>query len=381
MSLNLITNTTAAVSSEGTTPYLDCGLPEGQCDILRTLLKVMYSFSIIAVMITLGCIFLLRKYGFFHERIFCHLLLCNLFSSFAIISNEGHAETEGSTRCISQAFFVQFFDIGQFMWIAALTVFVFNHVVRNVDTAKYEWLYTAVCWIVPLFIACLPFTTNDYGLAETAYCWIKGTDSGDKWRFGIYWVPVLAGLVVICIAFGFMIWRAKRVMRHNAATDAQLVSTQQYLVDEYLKPMTVYASVFVFIHFLQFINRIQNLVGSPILGLVAFHMFWMASYGFVLCTFFVIYNRKKEFTLQKFRDGIAHYKIRCQTCKSPGGIKEYEHEEATATPTNSLKRKSNLDQPTLQSVEEQREADSGIEPSDSHTGLDTISLDSLKSQQ
>lgn len=52
----------------------------------------------------------------------------------------------------------------------------------------------AYCWLIPLAMACLPFTTDNYGDAG-AWCSITSKDLkslqwGTFWRFAIIYVPL-----------------------------------------------------------------------------------------------------------------------------------------------------------------------------------------------
>ena len=56
------------------------------------------------------------------------------------------------------------------------------------------WTVMAYCWLIPLVMACLPFTTDNYGDAG-AWCSITSKDLkslqwGTFWRFAIIYVPL-----------------------------------------------------------------------------------------------------------------------------------------------------------------------------------------------
>ena len=79
----------------------------------------------------------------------------------------------------------------------------------------------AYCWLIPLAMAALPFTTSNYGGAG-AWCSITSLDMkslewGTFWRFAIIYVPLW-----ICIAVNlYMYFRVYRALRgHEAAMAA-----------------------------------------------------------------------------------------------------------------------------------------------------------------
>lgn len=71
----------------------------------------------------------------------------------------------------------------------------------------------AYCWLIPLVMACLPFSTNNYGDAG-AWCSItakdlKSIEWGTFWRFAIIYVPLW-----LCVAVNaYMCFKVYRAMR------------------------------------------------------------------------------------------------------------------------------------------------------------------------
>lgn len=56
------------------------------------------------------------------------------------------------------------------------------------------WTVMAYCWLIPLVMACLPFTTDNYGEAG-AWCSITSRDLkslvwGTFWRFAVIYAPL-----------------------------------------------------------------------------------------------------------------------------------------------------------------------------------------------
>lgn len=75
------------------------------------------------------------------------------------------------------------------------------------------WTVMAYCWLIPLAMACLPFTTDNYGDAG-AWCSITSKDLkslqwGTFWRFAIIYVPLW-----VCVFFNaYMCVTVYRAMR------------------------------------------------------------------------------------------------------------------------------------------------------------------------
>ncbi|CAM9453208.1 unnamed protein product [Ectocarpus sp. 6 AP-2014] len=75
------------------------------------------------------------------------------------------------------------------------------------------WTVMAYCWLIPLGMACLPFTTDNYGEAG-AWCSItskdlKSLEWGTFWRFAVIYVPLW-----VCVGVnGYMCVKVHRAMR------------------------------------------------------------------------------------------------------------------------------------------------------------------------
>lgn len=79
----------------------------------------------------------------------------------------------------------------------------------------------AYCWLIPLAMACLPFTTDNYGDAG-AWCSITSKDLkslvwGTFWRFAVIYVPLW-----VCIGVNvYMCFKVYRAMRSVKAVRSE----------------------------------------------------------------------------------------------------------------------------------------------------------------
>ncbi|KAF6024620.1 hypothetical protein EB796_017064 [Bugula neritina] len=185
---------------EKATTFLDCNLPAGECDQLRILKYAVLAVNIAVVLTTLTLLFIRHKYRLFNQRICFHILGTNLLSSLAFISYDGKHDGKHGGRewCIAQGFFIQAFDIMMFMWIGALTVFLYLGLIKGKRTERHERKYVVVCWLVPILIACLPLITQSYGPCTAPYCWLMEENCGVMWRFAMSLYVVYRTLSVNC---------------------------------------------------------------------------------------------------------------------------------------------------------------------------------------
>ncbi|XP_067944521.1 cyclic AMP receptor 1-like [Watersipora subatra] len=315
---------------------LDCGLPVGECDTVRTIKKVILAARIVVTCATIVCIVILGKYKIFIERIVCHLLVATLLAAVFTIYSDGRPDMEGTTLCIVQAFFIQLFGFAEFLWCVNFTIFLFLLMVKHKDTSNYEWLYTTSTWTLTSFTACLPLSVSGaYGPASVPFCWIS--DKHSSWRFAIYWYPVFTGLVLMVLAYVFMICHARRELskfQGHCNTQVHHNTNIRTLVDNYLKPLTTYFALFLFINLVQLANRIQNERSAPLFVFVVIHMISITSYGIVLCALFFVSNGRKAFTRRKFQEGLNDLAKNLQLCRRPSVVQSYTFEPgSTLSPT------------------------------------------------
>ncbi|XP_067944205.1 cyclic AMP receptor 3-like [Watersipora subatra] len=304
-----------------------CDLPDpNQCETVRVMKTALSSISITVVIATLACIVILQKYRTFSQRIVCHILVANVLTAITVISGDGRPTLPVSSGCVAQGFFQFLFDWAEYLWMWYLTIFLFFIMVKQQNTDRFEWLYTTAGWTLPVSLACLPLTTNDYGPAGAPYCWLTNTSTGQGWRFGLYWGPVVVGMILMLVLIVYILWHVRQKRKCTSKSDPE----QEKRVDEYLKPLVGYAISFLCINLIMFINRVQNAIAPPIYGFLCFHVFLVCCYGLVLSTLFFFTNGRKEFTVKKFSSGFIYHFAKIKTCQKQ--ISTYEMSQHSSSP-------------------------------------------------
>ncbi|CBN79026.1 Related to G-protein coupled receptors [Ectocarpus siliculosus] len=121
------------------------------------------------------------------------LAVANLgIDSAYLMGSVGHA----NWKCSLQGFGRVYFALVEFALVTAITLTCYVMVVkRYYGIQERFWTVMAYCWLIPLGMACLPFTTDNYGEAG-AWCSItskdlKSLEWGTFWRFAVIYVPLV----------------------------------------------------------------------------------------------------------------------------------------------------------------------------------------------
>ncbi|CAM9189802.1 unnamed protein product [Ectocarpus sp. 8 AP-2014] len=147
----------------------------------------------------------------FAYKIIMMLAVANLgIDSAYLMGSVGHA----NWKCTLQGFGRVYFALVEFALVTAITLTCYVMVVkRYYGIQERFWTVMAYCWLIPLGMACLPFTTDNYGDAG-AWCSItskdlKSLEWGTFWRFAVIYVPLW-----VCVGVnGYMCVKVHRAMR------------------------------------------------------------------------------------------------------------------------------------------------------------------------
>ncbi|XP_067943961.1 cyclic AMP receptor-like protein A [Watersipora subatra] len=323
-----MTSTRRKISYNTEAIYHHCRLSnEHMCKVALDIKNVFLSMSIIGVGAALVCILLTLQYRTFHSRIILQLLLANFLAAIFVVAGDGEPEMEYSSGCIAQGFFHFLFDWVEILWMIFLTVFLMMIIVRDKSIAQYERYFTAVAWILPVFLACLPLTTQDYGPSGAPYCWLRNTSSGKGWRFGLYLGPVVISLILIVAAVAYMLWHVRSVQSQYHMSPAARNLEHQARVEMYLKPLIGYVITFLLIKLFILVTRIQDALDKPISVWLIFLVIVHSIYGLTLSTLFFVTSSRKSLSFTQFRAGGAYYQQMLRNCEIPGKPAVYEVEQ------------------------------------------------------
>ena len=137
---------------------------------------------------------------------------CSLSLRFILIDYD-EEKLHHHASCRATAFLGQYFVMMNLSFISWLTFHLFCYVVFFKNMKKLEWLYVSASILVPLLVACVPFTTDSYG-PSGAWCYIRSVRHtncsgepdpvGVTEQFTLYYGPAALMLILNIIAIVVM---------------------------------------------------------------------------------------------------------------------------------------------------------------------------------
>ena len=217
-----------------------------------------------------------RSYRRFNHRLVLYLLLATLAKAVSLSLGlapvkyeEGRVAVRGGWEsfCVAAGFLAELSSWLEHMVIGWIALYFIMLVAskRLVALPAHEWVGVAVCGVVPVVIACVPFVGGMYGLAGL-WCWIKLTESDCKskyavglgYQFGLSYGPfvilvffALVSIVVVFAALCRNMLHSRRILRSTV--------NQQSLKES--MPLLVYPIIYTLIFGLQIANRVYSAVG------------------------------------------------------------------------------------------------------------------------
>lgn len=118
---------------------------------------------------------------------------------------------DGSTLCTAQGFFSNIFHLSSVFWTAVLTYGLYAIVVLRSPSPE-SYFQHAYCWILPLFLTCMIYTTNRIGIEKDdiiGWCFVASRSDSADWE-ARFW-NFMAFNFWILLAALFMIYFMVRV--------------------------------------------------------------------------------------------------------------------------------------------------------------------------
>ncbi|ESO98882.1 hypothetical protein LOTGIDRAFT_158835 [Lottia gigantea] len=224
-------------------------------DIVIQARQVIAVFSLVGCLFVIFVIWLFKKYIVFAQRLILYLCIGACMDSIAYIMGDMRPD---SPLCNFEGWFLQYFDGTVLLWVLVITINLYFNVVKERVTEKFEWVYHAVCWIVPLLISFLPFIGDHYGPAG-AWCWII---ENWRWRLGVWYGPLFIIIIFLFVVYTYIFIVLKRKASTWEGMYNPDIERNQRLLKEDIKPLKFYPFVYLLVSIFPLINRIQNAI-SP----------------------------------------------------------------------------------------------------------------------
>ena len=222
-----------------------------RCDVIFILLTFFTALSVVGCLFIIAVIFLFKLYKYFIQRLILYLSVCAIIKAltfFVPFDKSYHV-------CQCQAFMLQFFDWAQLLWVSSITVNIVM-AVRGIQTFEYERYFHLFVWCFSLFWSVVPFFGNYYGPAGS-WCWIKRDASAV--RFGVWYVPLLIIILVMIIAYTYVICLAFKPKNDIDGSDFEVEQSHALMQGE-VKPLLAYPVIYLLFSLPMLIYRIDDIV-------------------------------------------------------------------------------------------------------------------------
>ncbi|XP_062313640.1 si:dkey-100n23.5 [Osmerus eperlanus] len=246
-----------------------------RCVVILAVKRATGTFSLIGCFFMLFVIWLLRRYHSLAQKMILSLTIAAFFDSIAYVMSESHPE---GSLCNFQAWWLTYFDWSALAWVCLITFNLYLNLVREMSTNRFEILYHAMAWGVPLVMATLPLLRGYYGPAG-AWCWI--TDSHVAWRFGIWYVPLFTLILLMICCYTRIIYVANERMQSWFGTFNPERERRKVSLAKETKHLKWYPSVYLLVSLFPLINRLHNAVypQEPLFPLTLLHVLFAPLHG------------------------------------------------------------------------------------------------------
>ncbi|XP_059175010.1 uncharacterized protein LOC131955075 isoform X2 [Physella acuta] len=224
-----------------------------KCDVIISLRKTSGALSFIGCLFMICIIWIFKRYVVFAQRLILYLSIAAMLDSIGYLMS---ADIEDGPVCNFQGWWLTFFDWVVLLSVSCITFNLFMNAVKQISTEKFEWLYLAVCVLVPLLISCLPFAGDHYGPAG-AWCWIV---EDFAWRVGVWYGPLFIIILCMMFAYGYIIFSLRQKASNWEGTYDPDTERQHHLLKEDIKPLRVYPFIYLAVSLFPLINRVQNAI-------------------------------------------------------------------------------------------------------------------------
>lgn len=219
----------------------------------------------------------------------------DMFYSFGNMLGDQGDKTFG---CYLQALLISYFELSSCFWTVTIAHTLYRVLfVPNTHMADMQKLmpkYHFACWVVPLFLSILPFSTHNMGTSG-AWCWISTEENeswGTAWRFVTFYVPLWA-----CIAYNTYVY-VLVIRRLRMLTGERIADDEPPTPDGASRPRSeseaarareerpavldrvkYYPLVLTACYFFATINRIVQVSGASVFWLTVLHTMGASSQG------------------------------------------------------------------------------------------------------
>ena len=251
----------------------DCFNFTGIFPVIAVLSGSISLFSLLANLLVIFLIIGYKKYVLFPQKVILYVNIAAGIYSGAIVfgAGVGYLPTTISSSfypyCVLAGFFYQtaaWMFLGA-IWIAVVDIYL---VVKGTETRKYERVYVAVIFGLPILTCWLPFIDSSYGKAGP-WCWIRSINNdancsthtyGLILQFAIWHIPLGASTIAIMIIYILILRdiRRRSFLGKNKPHEDRL----HKVLEKEMKYFLIFPIIFFVITILSASEAISGLIGK-----------------------------------------------------------------------------------------------------------------------
>lgn len=231
-----------------------------KCHTIKIILQVSSSLSLFGCLFVIATICLFKLYHYFVQRLILFLCICAGIDSLNLLIGSALLAKTVHIGCHIQAFIMQFFDFAQLLWICSIAVNIIMSIHQSNMSRKEGWVHFFV-WFISLVMTLIPLIWLNYGKAGF-WCWISR--EATITRFGTWYIPVLLVIVLLFIAYIYVIVKVYTSLNINEGSDFEVRKRYDLMLSE-VKPLIAYPIIYFCLNLPMLITRIDDAVhpGSP----------------------------------------------------------------------------------------------------------------------
>ena len=264
----------------------------GYCVALVYCKRVSSVLSIIGCILTIFLIWLFKKYAEFAQRMIIHLSLGSLQLAISYIMGDFYIDS--TIACIVQATWMQYSIWHILLWVCLIILNLLLNILWSKSLQRYETVMSIVGWLVPGFLAALPFIWNAYGPAG-AWCWIKNEWA---WRFGLWYIWDFISFIAIFICIVVVNFKLRNRFEADLTTMDAATFMRKQEMDRDIRTLRLYPIFYFLAIIFPLTNRLQNAIlyateEGYVFPLVLLHCMFGPLKGFANAVVFLMDERTR----------------------------------------------------------------------------------------
>jgi hypothetical protein len=140
----------------------------------------------------------------------------------------------------------------------AIAVTLFRITVRHASNLETrQWIFFGLCWILPMGLAALPYSTWSYA-DNGAWCWISSTTIGHVWWWATFYGPLWLAFALLIGLYTAILVNARRTLKQLS------IAKKTGARNRLLRRLFAYPLAFVIVWVPPTVERVQELVSDDV---------------------------------------------------------------------------------------------------------------------